>query len=170
MGEKIIMGFDPASGEDMTVMAVNNGGRMFIVGEAIASAILSREPMPTISLKQPWAWLIVNGYKPVENRDWKTKLRGPVLIHASQKIDKEGYRWVAQNFPEIFEKIPAFDSIAKGGIVGAANLVDCVEKHLSLWFFGKYGFVMEDAVPLPFQPLKGELGFFRTKYTGGNIG
>jgi hypothetical protein len=38
--------------------------------------------MRTLSIRQPWAWLIVNGHKPVENRDWATSFRGPVLIHA----------------------------------------------------------------------------------------
>ena len=31
-----------------------------------------------ISIRQPWAWLIVNGYKDVENRIWPANLRGPV--------------------------------------------------------------------------------------------
>ena len=29
-----------------------------------------------LSIRQPWAWLIVNGYKDIENRDWKTHYRG----------------------------------------------------------------------------------------------
>ncbi|WP_245839042.1 ASCH domain-containing protein [Yersinia kristensenii] len=39
--------------------------------------------MKALSIRQPWAWLIVNGYKDIENRTWNTKCRGPVLIHAS---------------------------------------------------------------------------------------
>jgi hypothetical protein len=31
-----------------------------------------------------WAWLIVNGYKDIENRIGAAKWRGPVLIHASR--------------------------------------------------------------------------------------
>ena len=38
--------------------------------------------LKAISIRQPWAWLIVNGYKDVENRVWFAKLRGRVLIHA----------------------------------------------------------------------------------------
>ena len=38
--------------------------------------------LKAISIRQPWAWLIVNGYKDVENRIWATSLRGRVLIHA----------------------------------------------------------------------------------------
>lgn len=51
-------------------------------------------------------------------------------------------------------------SLPRGGIVGRANLVDCVTKSDSPWFFGPYGFVLEDVSPLPFVPMKGELGIF----------
>jgi hypothetical protein len=36
--------------------------------------------LKAISIRQPWAWLIVNGYKDIENRIWAAKLRGPVLM------------------------------------------------------------------------------------------
>ncbi|MFA5377738.1 MAG: ASCH domain-containing protein [Dehalococcoidia bacterium] len=39
--------------------------------------------MECISVKQPWAALIVCGAKDVENRTWKTDYRGRILIHAS---------------------------------------------------------------------------------------
>jgi hypothetical protein len=35
-----------------------------------------------------------------------------------------------------------------------------VKQHSSPWFFGKYGFVLEDAKPVDFVPYKGQLGFF----------
>jgi hypothetical protein len=38
--------------------------------------------LKAISIRQPWAWLIVNGYKDVKNRIWAANLRGRVLIHA----------------------------------------------------------------------------------------
>ena len=37
--------------------------------------------LPILSIRQPWAWLIVNGYKDIENRTWSTRFRGKVLIH-----------------------------------------------------------------------------------------
>ena len=42
--------------------------------------------MKTISVKQPWSYLICSGIKDVENRSWKTNFRGRVLIHSSKKI------------------------------------------------------------------------------------
>jgi len=41
--------------------------------------------MKCITIKQPWASLICEGIKNVENRTWKTKVRGRVLIHASSQ-------------------------------------------------------------------------------------
>lgn len=112
--------------------------------------------MKAFSIQQPWAWLIVNGYKPLENRSWWTRERGPVLIHAGKKIDTEGLAWVRETFPQV----PLPHTYETGGIVGSANLTNCVAESTSRWFFGKYGFVFDDAKPLPFVPLRGQLGFF----------
>jgi hypothetical protein len=50
---------------------------------------------------------------------------------------------------------------AGGCIVGSVEIVDCVRRHPSAFFVGKYGFVLRDPVilakPVPF---KGALGFF----------
>ena len=45
--------------------------------------------MKVLTIKQPWASLIVDGYKKYEFRSWKTKYRGEILIHAGCGVDKE---------------------------------------------------------------------------------
>jgi hypothetical protein len=116
-----------------------------------------------LSIMQPWSYLIVNGHKDIENRDWPTRFRGPVLIHAGKKYDGDkaddldfGYR-MGVRLP------PAFDF---GGIVGECEIVDCVTASESRWFFGRYGFVIRNARPLPFMPCKGALGFFKPMIEG----
>lgn len=52
--------------------------------------------MKALSILQPWAWLIVEGYKDVENRTWKTGFRGKFLIHAPQVVDDYGFHLAAQ--------------------------------------------------------------------------
>jgi len=47
----------------------------------------TRITLPCLSVRPPWAQAIVAGVKDVENRSWKTRYRGPVLIHASQRFD-----------------------------------------------------------------------------------
>ena len=50
-----------------------------------------RLPRQAISIRQPWAWLIVHGWKNIENRMWRTSYRGPVLIHASKGMTQDEY-------------------------------------------------------------------------------
>lgn len=114
--------------------------------------------MKALSIRQPWAWLIVNGYKDVENRTWSTNVRETVLIHAGKRFDREGYDFVRRAFPQV--PLPRVTRFDLGGIVGQARISDCVEESDSPWFFGPYGFVMEDREPLPFQSCRGSLGFF----------
>ena len=42
--------------------------------------------MKALTIKEPWASLIINGYKKYKFRSWKTHYRGKILIHTSQKI------------------------------------------------------------------------------------
>lgn len=121
--------------------------------------------MKALSIKQPWAWLIVHGYKNVENRDWPTHHKGPFLIHAGKKFDMEGYEWVKAHFPEI--PLPLPSEFPLGGIVGHSTLRKCVppgsimltEDH-DRWYQGQYGFILECSAPITFFPLKGKLRFF----------
>ena len=57
--------------------------------------------MKIISVRQPWAYLIVAGYKPVENRTWNTSYRGPLLIHASQAMEENDFpvqrEWIRES-------------------------------------------------------------------------
>ena len=110
-----------------------------------------------LSIRQPWAWLIVEGYKDIENRSWPTRFRGKFLVHAGKRFDSEGYEWVRKKFRIA---MPEPNEFERGGIVGVAEIVDCVTKHRSRWFAGEYGFVLRNARPLRFIPMLGKLGFF----------
>jgi len=113
-----------------------------------------------ISVRQPWAWLIVNGFKDIENRTWPTSYQGPVLIHASQKMTLYEYHQAAQLASSVGIEIPEPKDLERGGIVGEAVITDCVLESDSPWFVGPWGFVLSNAKPLPFQPYKGRLGVF----------
>lgn len=125
------------------------------------------ESAKALCVKQPWAWLIVNGYKPVENRSWNTTRRGRILIHAGQSFDHSGYQFVKENFPEI--NLPDPRVFEYGGIVGQATITDVIdsaealEPHDRPWFSGPRGFLLKNACPTPFQPCRGMLGFFQPK-------
>ncbi|MGB6103633.1 MAG: ASCH domain-containing protein [Pusillimonas sp.] len=119
--------------------------------------------MKALSIRQPWAWLIVNGHKDIENRSWWTGVRGPVLIHAGKGMTRSEYEDARDLAEQLGITTPAFEDLERGGIVGQAVINRCVKDSESPWFFGKYGFVLSDAKPLPFQPLRGQLGFFEAQ-------
>lgn len=114
--------------------------------------------MLCISIMQPWAWLIVQRLKTIENRNWRRApaYRGPLLIHAGSKPDRHFPRaWCEQlcgtAIPDVYPR---------GGIIGMARLVDVVYQSDDPWFCGPMGFVFADAQALPFTPLKGQLYLF----------
>ena len=93
--------------------------------------------MKAITIKQPWASLIVHGIKDIENRSWRTNFRGRVLIHASGSHGRK----FSVDLTDAQTKA-AFATIAKetmfgnmpfGAIIGSVDIVDCVINHPSIW-------------------------------------
>lgn len=115
---------------------------------------------PALSIRQPWAWLIVHGHKDVENRDWPTKFRGAFLVHAGKTKDHEEYESAGIKAAMLGIELPPIDDLDYGGIVGQSCLIGCVTGSNSRWFFGEYGFLLRDSKPRPFVPYRGMLGFF----------
>jgi hypothetical protein len=110
--------------------------------------------MKIISIRQPWASLIVSGLKDVENRTWPTRYRGSVLIHASQRADNLTSEEIERRFGV---RPPA--ELPLGGVVGITDNVDCVKDHLSKWYaHSQRAFVLANSRPLPFLKWKGQLG------------
>lgn len=96
--------------------------------------------MKTLSVKQPWAYLIASGIKDIENRTWKCpqKYIGQrVLIHASAKqFDIRGLLSGSQQehlIAKIPNKMPLQKNIVNGAIIGSVEIVDCVVNHTSIW-------------------------------------
>lgn len=122
--------------------------------------------MKALSIRQPWAWLIVHGLKDVENRTWAPNHRGDFYVHAAKSLygtieERERIRqWVWERFDI---ELPEDDCFERGGIVGRAEAVVVVKKSLSPWFMGPYGLIIENAKPLPFRKYSGRLGFFDVK-------
>lgn len=125
---------------------------------------------PCISIRQPWVWAIFFAGKEIENRDWPTKMRGRVLVHASAGMTRDEWHdfldtahaiSAVRSFPSGLA-LPAYEDLPRGCIFGGVSITDCVEEHTSPWFFGRYGFVLADPKPLAAPiPYKGRLGFFQ---------
>jgi hypothetical protein len=110
-----------------------------------------------ISIRQPWASLIVAGIKDIENRSTLKNFRGPCWIHAAKTIDKEGFLWMkAQLDPAIYSNL----EFPTGGIIGQVEFYDCVTSSASIWFRGPFGFLLRHPMRIDFFPCPGRLGFF----------
>ena len=125
----------------------------------------SLKMLRALSIRQPWAWLIVNGYKDVENRGWATKYRGPLLIHAG--ASRIGLRDAEAEVVGRFGiRLPTEYDF--GGIVGVVNLEDCSERTSSPWHdSGSVGWVLAMARRLPFRRVKGALSLFGPRFRQG---
>lgn len=137
-------------------------------------------PTVAISIKQPWAWLIVNGWKDVENRDWRRKYPAATLVHASKKIDEDAEHEILTGYHpanpsvdlpkglcEAYTEAKHNAQVQVGGFVGTTGIIGCHEimssGFESDWFVGTYGYQLSGAKPLPFLPWRGALGFFPAK-------
>jgi hypothetical protein len=119
--------------------------------------------MKAISIQQPWAYAILHLGKDVENRTWKTKYRGRILIHAGKTIDKKGVGWLNDLLlREGSKSLP--EDLPTGGIVGAVEITGVIDKsYPNIWFFGPYGWKLKNPIAFPFVPYKGQLGIFECK-------
>lgn len=118
--------------------------------------------MKTLSVRQPWASLIVAGVKTIENRTRGTHYRGRVLIQAGQTIDDDGLAMVNGAIAEV-GPVPGRDEWPTGAIIGSVTIVDCVTASEDEFFEGPFGYVLADAVEFEKPiPARGQLGLYNT--------
>lgn len=130
--------------------------------------------MKTLSIRQPWADLIIQGRKTLELRTWTVKYRGPLAIHASQTVEREAC--LAHGLDP--------DQVTAGAVVGVVDLAEIVEldaasyaarrsEHLASapWGGGQlYGWRLANPRPLPEPlPLRGRMGIFEAQVTGSEL-
>ncbi len=123
-----------------------------------------------LSVRQPWAWLIVNGYKDIENRSWKfnkKKIGNRIYIHAGQrKLDAAEYAlFVAICKERKIKKIPKSpEEFQYGALVGTVVLSGIEERSKSVWAIsGDYHWVLSRPKTIKPKKQKGQLGFFKAK-------
>lgn len=134
--------------------------------------------MKVLSIRQPWADLILLGLKKAEFRSWTTKYRGTVLLHASKRVDgtarlhflkllDKTWEWYVPK--EIKDRVRGYLTYPRtGAALGMANLVEInrSEYHYEELGFTEESFawVFEDPKPLKIEvPMKGMLGLFSIK-------
>ena len=74
--------------------------------------------MKVLTIKQPWATLIMQKNKRFEFRSWKTNYRGKLLIHAGKGVDKQAVKRLKKYLP---------DDLPSGKILGKVEIIDCIK-------------------------------------------
>ena len=138
--------------------------------------------MKAITIKQPFASLIVEGIKDIENRTWKTNLRGRVLIHAGAKSADFLDSQLADHIYDFIRRTSKSGKDWSGypfsAIIGSVEIVDCVEYHKSIWaeksidIYEQFSLDRHEAIynwvlanPIKFHepiPCKGRLSFWES--------
>jgi hypothetical protein len=71
---------------------------------------MTEEDFPALSVRQPWAELIISGRKPIEIRTWETDYRGRIWIHAGLHVD------------EALDAHFQLGDLYRGGFIGSVEL------------------------------------------------
>jgi len=126
--------------------------------------------MKALSIKQPWAWLIASGFKPVENRSWPTNYRGRIYVHAGKKPDTAETKIYPVYFnQQELDKLFELTEWGQSAIIGEVDIVDCrfrypgenANLHSPWHEESMYGFYLVNPVEYETPiPCRGQLGFF----------
>ena len=116
-------------------------------------------PVRGLTVKQPWAAAIAHGSKRVENRTWRTRRRGWILISAGKAVDS-----ASLGDPMVVSAGLSPRHLVRGAIVALGRLVDCHpdDGRCSLWSArGQWHWVLDDVRALTEPvPCRGALGLW----------
>lgn len=131
-----------------------------------------------LSIKQPWTSLIAMGLKDVENRTWKTKYRGRILLHAPSSIDyiDRQFDWCRPFTIEQYNLVDDMigsDKTVKdfiktqplSAIIGEVDIVDITQFYDSSWAEHHplvYNWILENPIlyDKPILNVKGKLNIW----------
>ncbi len=100
--------------------------------------------MKALTIRQPWASLIMAGIKDVENRGWSTGYRGELAIYAGRAVDRSA---LAAHAHLLSLEAPG-DVLPAGGVLGTVQLLDVVTDHQSPWAeAGSWNWILSDPEP-----------------------
>jgi len=137
--------------------------------------------MKVLTIRQPYANLIAEGIKGVENRSQKTNYRGKFLIHAAAKFHdraKTGDLYTDHQTIAIAATLKSVESVIEkfnisktiyplGAIIGEAEIVGCTQNNSSIWAEpGQWHWEIKNAVlyKTPVLDIKGKLGLWNLDF------
>ena len=110
-----------------------------------------------LSLRQPWVYAILHLGKDIENRTWRSRYRGRVILHASRTMDAAGVKYLRERGFHVPEALPM------GAYVGEVTITECrpLAECASRWAFGPWCYILERPVAYETPiPGPGRLGFY----------
>lgn len=116
--------------------------------------------MKALSLKQPWANLIVHGIKTIETRKWATKYRGSLLICSSKNYDKD-FRFITSLINPYISNSPFGMALCMVEITDCLPMQKQDEKAACCHVYPHaFSFFLRNICPIKPFPVKGQLGIF----------
>ena len=90
------------------------------------------------SIRQPWAWLVATGIKPIENRKWTTRHRRPLAIQAARLRAAISEAEIERRFGVSVDS----KALRFSGIIATVELIDIVDTFPVPWFEGPHAWVL----------------------------
>eukprot|EP00927_Polykrikos_kofoidii_P064127 TRINITY_DN5917_c0_g1_i1.p1 TRINITY_DN5917_c0_g1~~TRINITY_DN5917_c0_g1_i1.p1 ORF type:complete len:894 (+),score=168.51 TRINITY_DN5917_c0_g1_i1:157-2682(+) len=131
-----------------------------VTGTSDVTRLLPQEESPygddadsgqCLSMYQPWASLLVQGFKRAEGRSWKTDHRGRLWIHAAAKPpDQADIKSVEDRYREIYKSrgIPTPAMPSEGSGYPTSALLGCVDIE-QCWSNEEYRSVLKSDPSMP---------------------
>jgi hypothetical protein len=116
--------------------------------------------MRALTFWQPWAFIVSRGEKLIENRPWEPPvwlLNQDFAIHAGKKWDRDRVGFIADLYDGLMPTKLYCEQAQCGAVTAVAKVVAVVTSTEAAerlapghgkWFFGPYGWVLEDVRPI----------------------
>jgi hypothetical protein len=102
-----------------------------------------------LTVRQPWATLVIRYGKDVENRTWMTDYRGRLWIHAGLRDDDVEHYLAVSDTVAQHPSLRAQIEADKGHVIGHVDLIDCVNDSTSAWAErGAYHWILANPIAL----------------------
>jgi len=112
--------------------------------------------MKALSIKQPWASMIISGEKTIKTRTWKTPYRGDLLICSSRQPRLPGHIYGhALAIAELYDCRP----IAKADEISACCKI----------YDGAWSWCLRNIRPIKPFPVRGQLGIYEVDLPYGKL-
>ena len=130
-------------------------------------------PRLALSVRQPSAWAIIAGHKPIENRTLASirvgrMTPGRIALHAAAGLKEDEFRYLHWRLHKHGVTCPHPLDLPRGAIIGSVEVTSIITASDNEWFGGVAGLTLQDPEPCDPIPCSGALGYFEW-HAGGTL-